>query len=91
MPEFVSVNGIAVAAIGAFAEGFGEEPGFAQVKIGDGGARTDDYAVFEGEMMHDGAPRGAIADEVDAMPANESKFADETLQHGEALPTCSIV
>ncbi len=42
-------------------------------------------------MVHDGAPCGAIADEIDAMSADEGEFADEALQFGEAFLTCCIV
>jgi len=89
--QFVGVDVLAGAALGAFAKGFGVEPGFAKVEIGDGGARADDDAVLEGEMMHDGVPRGAIADEIDAMAADEGEFADEALQLGETFLTCCIV
>ena len=89
--QFVGVDVLAGAALGAFAEGFGVKPRFAQMEIGDGGARVDDYAILESEMVHDGAPCGAITDEIDAMSADEGEFADEALQLGETFLTCLIV
>ncbi len=89
--QFVGVDVFAGVAFDAFEEGFGVEPGFAQVDIGDGGARADDHAVLKGEMVHDAAPCGAIADEIDAMSAHEGEFADHALKLGEAFLTFFIV